>query len=176
MPHVGHSGARHLFAELPLWAARVRERGSHARACPTPLTRAPTSCRTSEPSKADARASHSPLSLARPRLPALGRARRRRRCLLPQLALLQPLLAEPRAGHGSGWPRLARPHHRPASPSPPRLAEAPRRSAEPATTARLPSLPVKRKKKGLIVNRNFLTCSLYKIARHKKLHLRAWLI
>ena len=43
-------------------------------------------------------------------------ARCRRRCLLPQPALLQPLPAVPRAGHGSGWPRLARPHHRPASP------------------------------------------------------------
>ena len=43
-------------------------------------------------------------------------ARRRRRCLLPHPALLQPLPAEPRAGRGSGWPRLAWPHHRPASP------------------------------------------------------------
>ena len=96
----------------------------------------------------DAQASHSPLSLARPRLLALGRARRRRRCLLPQLALLQPLLAEPRAGHGSGWPRLAQPHHWPASPSPPWLAEAPRRSAELATTARLPSLPRQKEEEG----------------------------
>ena len=62
-------------------------------------------------------------------------ARRRRHCLLPQPALLQPSLAEPRAGRGSGWPWLARPHHRPASPSHPWLAEAPRRPAEPAPTA-----------------------------------------
>ena len=42
--------------------------------------------------------------------------RRRRRCLLSQPALLQPSPAEPRAGRGSGWPRLAWPHHRPAFP------------------------------------------------------------
>jgi hypothetical protein len=34
--HFPHSGARHLFAGLLLWATHVRERGSHARAAPAP--------------------------------------------------------------------------------------------------------------------------------------------
>jgi hypothetical protein len=75
------------------------------------------------------------------------------------------------AGHG--WPgcTIGRPPPRlPGWPKP--LAGRPNRPRQ--RVSRL--CPVKRKKKGLIVNRNFLTCSLCKIARHKKLHLRAWLI
>ena len=91
----------------------------------------------------------------------------------PSYSLCRPSPGPGVALAGHGWPgrTTGRPPPRlPGWPKP--LAGRPNRPRR--RVFRL--CPVKRKKKGWNANRNSLPCSLYKIARHIHLQIRAWLI
>ena len=156
------------------------------------LSWAPWSWPPLTPSEAHAATAALGVAPSPPPLLCLGTARMRRHNPCHAGPLVSAAPSPPRrcssawAAVGSRWPDrpfLGRPWVSPLPCQPrPRLrhhACSRRRSTtapELADRSVLCDVRRRRKKKGLFVNRNFLTCSLCKIARHKKLHLRAWLI